>query len=130
MNVLMARQAWQRLSKHPYPMLIDVRTPQEWAEAGLPDAEKLPCLLLCLTWRPGEEADFAVDLQQAVPDHDRPLLFLCRSGVRSQSAGHVAQLAGYTDITNIADGFEDRHGPGTGWKASGLPITYRPLSGS
>ncbi|GBR53297.1 sulfide dehydrogenase [Neokomagataea thailandica NBRC 106555] len=130
MNILTAKQAWARLSQEPTPVLIDVRTPQEWQLIGLPDAENLPCPMVCLTWQPDQEDAFVTGLTQAVPDLAQPVLFLCRSGMRSHHASMVAEHLGYKHVTNIADGFEDKHGPGTGWKASGLPSAHRPLSGS
>lgn len=130
MRVLTAKQAWDVLGTDPASVLIDVRAPQEWAEIGLPDAKKLPRPLVLVVWRPGQEAAFLRELEAAVPDRAAHLLFLCRSGMRSHSAAVLAESAGYADTANIVDGFEDKHGPGTGWRAAGLPFTYRPLSGS
>ena len=52
---------------------------------------------------------------------------LCRSGVRSLAAGKKLAEHGYTDVTNIAEGFEgdkDAHnhrGHVNGWRYHGLP---------
>ena len=86
--------------------------------------------LLCLTWQPDRQREFVEALVEAVPDQNTPLLFLCRSGMRSHHAALLAENAGYADVSNIVDGFEDQHGPGKGWRASGLPSTHMPLSGS
>jgi rhodanese-related sulfurtransferase len=57
------------------------------------------------------------------------LLFLCRSGVRSQNAAKAVTAAGFTRCYNVLGGFEgnpDEHGHrGTmeGWKVDGLSWT-------
>lgn len=57
-----------------------------------------------------------------------PVLFLCRSGVRSHHAATAAAAAGY-QAYNILEGFEgDRNASGhrntvNGWRAGGLPWT-------
>ncbi|WP_139064337.1 rhodanese-like domain-containing protein [Gluconobacter morbifer] len=130
MKVLTAKQAWDVLENAPECVLVDVRTPEEWRDVGLPDAEKMSSPLICLTWLPDRQAEFVAALREQVPDENTRLLFLCRSGMRSHHAALLAQDAGYGDVTNIVDGFENRHGPGTGWRAGGLPSTYMPLSGS
>ncbi|OUI82342.1 hypothetical protein HK22_14590 [Gluconobacter sp. DsW_056] len=138
MKVLTARQAWDMLEKKhatapendAQPVLVDVRTPPEWMHVGLPDADAMTAPLLCVTWQPDLQREFLEALLEAVPDQQTPLLFLCRSGVRSHHAALLAENAGYADVSNIVDGFEDQHGPGKGWRSSGLPSAYMPLSGS
>jgi len=55
------------------------------------------------------------------------LLFLCRSGVRSDAAAKAAVQAGYTHAYNILEGFEgdldEGHHRGNkgGWRKAGLP---------
>jgi len=72
--------------------------------------------------------DFADELRDRVPpaQPERPVVFLCRSGVRSIGAAQVATEAGITPAYNVLDGFEghlDAHGHRgeTGWRAMGLP---------
>ena len=56
-----------------------------------------------------------------------PVLFLCRSGARSDGAARLATEAGYGDCYNILEGFEgDKDANGRrnttgGWRHSGLP---------
>jgi rhodanese-related sulfurtransferase len=57
---------------------------------------------------------------------ERPVLFLCRSGVRSAAAAEAAARAGYAHAYNVTEGFEgpldaDGHRGVSGWKAAGLP---------
>ncbi len=104
--------------------LIDVRTQAEWAYVGHIDAVPL------VQWRAyGAEQpnpDFLAQLGQHATT-DTPVMFLCRSGVRSQSAANMATAAGYGRAINILEGFEgdldDRKQRGSkgGWRAAGLP---------
>lgn len=130
MKVVTAKQAWDLLEQDAASVLVDVRTPQEWAVVGLPDKTAMSATLVCLSWYPDQQQAFVAALCDAVPDQSTPLLFLCRSGVRSHHASLLAENAGYADVANIVDGFEEQHGPGRGWRAGGLPSAYRPLSGS
>ena len=71
--------------------------------------------------------EFVSALGGAYADKDTPLLFLCRSGVRSAAAAKAMSAAGYSTCLNVADGFEGpldangKRGSAAGWKATGLP---------
>jgi rhodanese-related sulfurtransferase len=54
--------------------------------------------------RPNPE--FLDQVSQIVADKATPLFLLCRSGQRSLAAAKVLAEAGYTDLTNIEEGFE------------------------
>ena len=70
--------------------------------------------------------NFLTDLAARVP-RDRQVLFLCRSGVRSQAAAKAATSVGYASAWNIVGGFEGpiddqrQRGKLSGWRAAGLP---------
>jgi rhodanese-related sulfurtransferase len=126
-----AQRAWQILREEAGARLVDVRTEPEWTYVGLPDLGAAGKTLLQLSWHifPGmtENPEFLAQLTKAVPDADRPLLFLCRSGGRSLAAAQRAHSAGYSRAYSIGGGFEgppDEHGHRgrvAGWKAAGLP---------
>jgi len=69
----------------------------------------------------------AADLRAKGVAEDTPILFICRSGQRSQSAAKALSAVGFRRCLNIADGFEgppdeEQHrGRRHGWKAVGLP---------
>ena len=104
--------------------LIDVRTEAEQHYVGAvpgvdgiewnryPDGQRNP--------------DFLQDLERLVPK-DRPVMFLCRSGVRSHGAADAATKAGWKEAYNILEGFEgDKDAEGHrstvgGWRKAGLP---------
>ena len=67
-----------------------------------------------------------LDQLRATVEPDRPVAFLCRSGVRSHHAAALATASGYAAAFNIIDGFEgDKNANGqrvvSGWRVQGLP---------
>jgi rhodanese-related sulfurtransferase len=125
--------AWKLLSDNPNAVLVDVRTDAEWRFVGVPDLSSLGRDVLFLEWNSSDgrpNAKFAEQLREQVApaqtDTDRPVLFLCRSGVRSIGAAEVATEQGITPAYNIVDGFEGQldangHRGESGWRAIGLP---------
>lgn len=123
--------AWRILSERNDAVLIDVRTRAEWNYVGVPDLTGLDKKPGLVEWQvfPSMQAnpDFVGALSQALTDKTVPLLFLCRSGVRSVAAAKAMSAAGYSTCLNVADGFEGpldaqgKRGATRGWKAAGLP---------
>lgn len=124
-------EAWKILADNPKAVLVDVRTTAEWAYVGQADVSSLTKEAVLLEWKifPAMEAnpDFAKELSAKLSDKDAPLLFLCRSGVRSKAAAITMTTDGFKTCYNIATGFEgnkndDGHrGHVGGWKVEGLP---------
>jgi rhodanese-related sulfurtransferase len=97
--------------------ILDVRTLPEWQFVG-----HVPDVPLIVWPRDGEgEAlrAFLAKVQETF-DPTEPLLFLCRSGVRSHCAAELATRAGFAKAYNVLEGFEGT-GIGNGWRAAGLP---------
>ncbi|GBQ11692.1 rhodanese-like domain-containing protein [Swaminathania salitolerans] len=124
-----ARDAWTRLASDPRAILIDVRTEGEWQAVGLPDLSTLGRVVMALSWDPYDAQGFADRLRAEVPQRDIPLLFLCRSGMRSQQTAELAAHLGYTQSANIVEGYEGppdssgRRGRVCGWQFEALPCT-------
>lgn len=128
---LTPRQAWELLEGDPDAVLVDCRTRAEWAYVGSPDTTALGRPHLSLEWQqhPAGQVNprFVDELREALGDKvDAPLVFLCRSGVRSVAAARAATAAGLGSSFNVLDGFEggidaDGHRGSTGWRAEGLP---------
>ena len=97
--------------------ILDVRTPPEWQFVG-----HVPEVPLIEWPRDGEESALREFLARVEQDFDKesPLLFLCRSGVRSHYAAELATQAGFRRAYNVLEGFEG-NAPGKGWRAAGLP---------
>ena len=109
-------EAWA-LQGEGAAQIVDVRTVPEWQNVGhVPEAP-------LIEWpRGGAEPAlraFVAKMEEAF-DKQRPLLFLCRSGVRSHHAAELLTRAGFARAYNILEGFEG-NAPGKGWRAAGLP---------
>jgi rhodanese-related sulfurtransferase len=103
--------------------LVDVRTDAELHYVGsVPGSE-------AIEWNTLEgqrNPTFLKELAQ-VAGKDAPVMFLCRSGVRSHAAAIAATQAGWKEAYNILEGFEgDKNADGQrnsvgGWKFARLP---------
>lgn len=119
------------LERDPAAVLVDVRTRAEWSYVGTPDLSGLGRETVLVEWLTFPDGTpnprFLDELGAAGVTPDRPVVFLCRSGVRSVAAAEAATAAGYRAAYNVLDGFEgppdaDGHrGTTAGWKAAGLP---------
>lgn len=127
---LSPRAAWELLAAQPAAALVDVRTRAEWGYVGVPDLSPLGRSAVLVEWvlyPDGEPNDaFLDELSAAGLDAGAPLIFICRSGVRSKAAAAAAAAAGYAKVYNVVEGFEGpldaaQHRGGAGWKAAGLP---------
>ena len=124
-GALLPREAFE-LMKSAQAVLVDVRTRAEWdyvgraADSLLIEWQTYPSSLL--------NPDFVSQLQARV-GKDKIVMFLCRSGARSNSAAKVAAEAGYPKAYNVLQGFEgdkDANGHRSsvgGWRFAGLPWT-------
>ncbi len=124
-------ETWTALKDDPTAVLIDVRTPAEWAYVGLPDVASIGKLVLTVAWQTWPEGQqnpaFIAEAQEQGLKLGQPVYLLCRSGVRSLAAAKALTEAGYGPCYNIAGGFEGpldptRHrGTLAGWRVEGLP---------
>ena len=108
----------------PGAQLVDVRTRAEWDWVGrIPGAVEIEWMSY-----PGNQpnAHFLAQLKKQV-DAESLVMFICRSGQRSNNAARVATEAGFTDCYNVLEGFEgDKDANGQrnrigGWRKAGLP---------
>jgi rhodanese-related sulfurtransferase len=116
------REAWA-LQAAGAARIVDVRTRIEWELVG-----HVPGVPL-VEWRAYREQRpnprFLEELD-AVANRDEPVLFLCRSGVRSHHAADLAARAGFRHAYNVLEGFEGDLGPDhkrgqNGWRHAALP---------
>lgn len=116
-----AYQVWQLA---PGAKLVDVRTHAEWDWVGqVPGAVEIEWL----AWPAMQpNATFVQQLKQQV-DAEALVMFMCRSGGRSDAAARAAKGAGYSNCYNVLEGFEgDKDANGQrnhvgGWRRAGLP---------
>jgi len=123
-------QAWQMLEDNKNAILVDVRTTAEWAYVGLPELSSLGKSCHTISWvlfpDMSPNMNFLAELKSIQTDPTAPVLFLCRSGVRSIAAALASTAAGFENSYNILEGFEGNHdgqrhrGSVDGWKTAGL----------
>ncbi len=123
------REAWEMLEVKEDAILVDVRTVPEWQFVGLPDLAALGRQTSLVSWQVWPEMGVNPGFVDEVAAVSRggPLLFICRSGVRSAHAAAAVTAAGLGPCYNVSEGFEgdrdseNRRGRAWGWKAAGLP---------
>jgi rhodanese-related sulfurtransferase len=91
------------LIKNINPLVLDVRTPGEYAGGHLENSLLVPVQVL------------QAEIGQLGTDKDKPIFVYCRSGNRSTVASKVLLDHGFTNVVNL------RHGIGE-WQAKNLPI--------
>ena len=89
-------QGVKRFGETPGAVLLDVRTPEEYAQGHIPGSQNLPLQEVVLA---GE----------VVPQKDTPLFVYCLSGARSRQAVATLRQMGYFAVTNIG-GISSYHG--------------------
>ena len=124
---LPSAEAAKAMATDANAVLVDVHTTAEWAYVGVPALPNLHRI----SWQSfptgAVDPDFVDKVKQAGIASDQPVYLICRSGARSQAAAQALAAAGYTDLTNVSDGFEGtldpakQRGTVNGWKQAGLP---------
>jgi rhodanese-related sulfurtransferase len=100
-------EAERRIREDPArPVLLDVREPNEFAEVRAPGALLIPTSAF-------------TDRLDEVPA-DRPVLVICRTGVRSGAVTGFLARNGRDDVANVAGGME-------AWERAGLPVRRGPV---
>lgn len=99
---LAAEEFSTRLGATATPLILDVRTPGEFAKGHLPRATNVD-------WYAG---DF--DRRVAGLDRARPVFVYCLSGSRSAEAARRLAVAGFGRVYDLAGGI-------IAWRAAGLP---------
>ena len=94
-----------RLENDNDVQLLDVRTPQEFAEGHIPGAVNINWL-----------EDGFIEAVQASIAPEQEILIYCRRGRRSAEAADTLNALGYKRIFNLKEGFN-------AWKNANLPVT-------
>lgn len=123
-GALTPNEAHQVLQLAPGAKLVDVRTRAELDWVGhIPGA-------VDIEWNryPGgvRNENFVAELTHQV-DKEALVMFICRSGARSNGAATAACQAGFTACYNVLEGFEGdldanhHRNAVSGWRHAGLP---------
>jgi SulP family sulfate permease len=98
-NGISPRALWQQLHQDTLPLIIDVREPREFRQGHIQQAQLMPLPTLYSN---------ASDLP-----HDRPIIFVCRSGRRSTRAAYMLHNRGYNNAAILQGGM-------LAWESAGL----------
>lgn len=101
-------------SSNHYPVVIDVREPQEYQSGILPGAQLIPRGLL-----EGKIAELKICQAQPQPLEwlaAQNIVLYCHSGSRSALAAYSLQQMGFSNVFSLAGGVEQ-------WRKLGLPMT-------
>lgn len=127
-GALTPQEAYYVFEHAPGAVIVDVRSHAELDFVGIiPSATSIEWL----TYPDWEFNHYFVTQLKATVDPEALVMFICRSGHRSDQAAEAAQTAGYASSYNILEGFEgDKDGDGrrgqkNGWKAAQLPWTHK-----
>ncbi|MBU1660171.1 MAG: STAS domain-containing protein [Chloroflexi bacterium] len=93
------QELWDELHSADPPLVVDVREPREFKRGHIPQAESIPLFEL-------------LSASSQIP-HDRPVVFVCRSGRRSTRATYLLTNQGYTNTRVLRGGI-------LAWETAGL----------
>lgn len=92
-----SEKAAQLMADYDDEIVLDVRTPEEYAEAHIPGAINVP------------NEEIGEEPIAELPDKDQIILVYCRSGNRSKEAAQKLADQGYTNVSEFG-GIKDWHG--------------------
>ncbi|MBP3709273.1 MAG: rhodanese-like domain-containing protein [Treponema sp.] len=78
-----------KIDAHETYLLLDVRTPQEYATGHIPTAILLP------------DYEVKKNAPVRIPEKDRYIIVYCRSGARSAKAARILISLGYTNVHDM-----------------------------
>ncbi|TYQ17783.1 UNVERIFIED_CONTAM: rhodanese-related sulfurtransferase [Acetivibrio alkalicellulosi] len=84
-----AKEAKERIDSEKGIILLDVRTPAEYAESHIPESVLLPLDTLNR------------DVTNVITDKNAVIFIYCRSGRRSITAAEILISLGYTNVYNL-----------------------------
>ncbi|WP_295446949.1 rhodanese-like domain-containing protein [uncultured Thiodictyon sp.] len=98
--------------------LIDVRTPAEWRETGVPEG----AATINMMDPKGPDGFADAVLAQVKGDRAAPIALICRSGNRSSRMQEALEARGFTQVANVKEGMSGS-AAGPGWLERKLPVT-------
>jgi rhodanese-related sulfurtransferase len=114
-QVIAADRAMKQAAAHEM-VVVDVRSPQEWRQTGVPAGARLVTI-----HQPDGLIGFLDEMNETLgADHNQPIALICARGNRSSLASSALAEAGYTQVYNIREGMLGSP-DGPGWLARGLP---------
>ncbi|HEX6478605.1 MAG TPA: rhodanese-like domain-containing protein [Ktedonobacteraceae bacterium] len=104
-------QAKAELDQGQAGLLVDVREPAEWDKGHIPGAVSAPRGML--EWYADPTTPYA--RPELTTKRDARIIVQCASGGRSMLAAETLKKMGYTNVVNMAGGFNE-------WARQGFPV--------
>jgi rhodanese-related sulfurtransferase len=104
-------QAKEELDQGQAELVLDVREPAEWEEGHIPGAVLSPRGML--EWYADSTTPYAKP--ELTTKYDARIIVVCASGGRSMLAAQTLRSMGYTNVVNMAGGFNE-------WSKQGFPM--------
>lgn len=96
-------QLVERLELGAPPMILDVRTPEEYERGHIPGAVNIP------------HDQLAARLAELPQDRSEEIVVHCQSGRRAGAADGTLRANGYTNVRDLVGHWQR-------WEAAGLPV--------
>ena len=120
---------FDELSSNPSALLVDCRTTAEWELVGTPDLSAIGKRTLLVEWTNAANQKNPAFLEQikGFASADTPIILMCRIGGRSAAACQFLAENGFSNLTNMTEGYEGRTDENghrnsyEGWRARNLP---------
>lgn len=117
------------LAADPSALLVDCRSQQEWDLVGIPNLAEIGKKTLLVEWTDSgnQRNPHFHDQISGFATKDTPIIILCRIGGRSAAACQYLAEQGFTNLTNMSEGYEGRaddkghRNSFEGWRARNLP---------
>lgn len=103
MKTISPQEVKELMDKHEPMVILDVRTPGEFARGKIPGAINLPV------------DEVAAKIETVVLDKKVPVYVYCLSATRSPIAVQIMENLGYTNVYNMDPGL-------LGWRAYHYPL--------
>ncbi len=132
-----AKDAFNILKNEQNSILVDVRTFEEFKFVGIVDSAEFSDRMALIPWQNFPTMELNPEFANKLEDDLRKIfgnaieeikiIFLCRTGGRSNAAANHALNLGYKNCYNLISGFEgdlnqhSQRGKINGWKAENLP---------
>ena len=113
---VISADAAHRRSQAGELLIVDVRSPREWHQTGLP----MGAAAVTIHDPNGPEGFLAAMLAAAGGDKARPIALICASGVRSNRAHRFLEAKGFSAVLDVSEGMLGRR-DAPGWLKRGLP---------
>ncbi len=104
-------QAKEELDQGQVGLVLDVREPAEWEKGHIPGVVLAPRGML--EWYADPTTPYAKP--ELTTKQDSRIIVSCASGGRSMLAAETLKKMGYTNVVNMAGGFNE-------WSKQGLPV--------